>query len=180
MTGWTGCPTSLGPAGRARSPMIRSSRSLAWQIGMSQSAVSRIWRAFGLKRTALTRSRSARIRCSWTRSATSSACISSARESGRVVRGQEDRNPGPGPLGAGVAHAARRAERQNFDHIRHGTTSLFASLEFATGQVVSAVKRRHRHQEFLAFLSTIDKKVPADLDVHVVLDNPATHKTPAV
>jgi transposase len=71
-------------------------------------------------------------------------------------------------------------QRQTFDYVRHGTTSLFAALEVATGQVISAVKRRHRHQEFLAFLRTIDATVPADLAVHVILDNLSTHKTPAV
>ncbi len=71
-------------------------------------------------------------------------------------------------------------QRQSFDYIPHGTTSLFAALEIATGHVISAVKRRHRHQEFLAFLRTIDKTVPIGLDVHVILDDLSTHKTPAV
>ncbi len=74
----------------------------------------------------------------------------------------------------------RVPERQSFDYIRHGTTSLFAALEIATGRVISAVKRQHRHQEFLAFLRTIDRSVPAGLAVPVILDNYATYKTPAV
>jgi transposase len=70
--------------------------------------------------------------------------------------------------------------RQNFDYVRHGTTSLFAARELATGTVISALKRRHRHQQFLAFLRTIDRQTPAELDIHLILDNYATHKTPAV
>jgi transposase len=57
---------------------------------------------------------------------------------------------------------------------------LFAALDIATGKVVGQCHRRHRHQEFLRFLDRIDKEVPAELDVHLVLDNYATHKTPKV
>ncbi|MFI6763787.1 IS630 family transposase, partial [Micromonospora sp. NPDC050417] len=70
--------------------------------------------------------------------------------------------------------------RQSFDYVRHGTTSLFAALELTTGTVISSLKRQHRHQEFLAFLRTIDRQTPTDLDIHLILDNYATHKTPAV
>ena len=66
------------------------------------------------------------------------------------------------------------------DYVRHGTTSLFAALDLASGKVIAQHYRRHRHQEFLRFLKLIDRAVPADLDVHLVLDNYATHKTPAV
>ena len=61
-------------------------------------------------------------------------------------------------------------------YIRHGTTTLFAALDIATGRVIAQCKKRHRHQDFLAFLSLIDREVPADLDVHLVIDNYATHK----
>ena len=74
------------------------------------------------------------------------------------------------PMGMGYV------EGVTHDYIRHGTTTLFAALDVATGQVLAQCSRRHRHQEFLRFLNHIDKSVPADLDVHLVVDNYATHK----
>ncbi len=62
------------------------------------------------------------------------------------------------------------------DYVRHGTTRLFAALDIANGQVVTQNRPRHRHQEFLGFLRRIDKNVPEELEVHVVLDNYSTHK----
>ncbi len=70
-------------------------------------------------------------------------------------------------------------ERRTHDYKRHGTTTLFAALEIATGQVTAAVKPRHRHQEFLAFLRQLDRTYP-DQELHLVMDNYATHKTPEV
>ena len=70
--------------------------------------------------------------------------------------------------------------RASHDYVRHGTSSLYAALDLATGQVIGSLHARHRSQEFLAFLKKIDAEVPADLDCHVVLDNASTHKTPAV
>jgi len=64
--------------------------------------------------------------------------------------------------------------------VGNGTSSLFAALDVASGKVISQVHRRHRHQEFLKFLRTIDGTVPAELDVHLVCDNDATHNTPAI
>ena len=66
------------------------------------------------------------------------------------------------------------------DYTRHGTTSLFAALDVAAGIGIGQCHRRHRHQEFLRFLDRIEREVPADLDIHIVLDNYATHKTPKV
>jgi len=66
------------------------------------------------------------------------------------------------------------------DYKRHGTTSLFAALNVATGDVIGQLKRRHRSAEFLQFLNTIDGSVPTDLDVHLIMDNYGTHKTDAV
>ena len=71
------------------------------------------------------------------------------------------------------------AERQTYDYKRHGTTTLFAALEIATGHVTAAVKPKHRHQEFLSFLRQLDRAYP-DQDLHLVMDNYATHKTPEV
>ena len=71
-------------------------------------------------------------------------------------------------------------ERRTHDYARHGITSLFAAFNTADGTVISQLHRRHRAVEFKKFLVAIDKAVPADLDVHLVCDNLATHKTPAV
>jgi len=68
-------------------------------------------------------------------------------------------------------------ERRTHDYKRHGTTSLFAALDLKTGRVIGQLHRRHRSQEFRGFLDTIETNVPADLDVHIVLDNYGTHKT---
>ncbi len=72
------------------------------------------------------------------------------------------------------------AERRTHTYVRHGTTSLFAALNIATGFVIGKCYRRHRAREFLAFLKEIDTRVPAGLAIHIVLDNYATHKTAAV
>ncbi len=74
------------------------------------------------------------------------------------------------PLGLGYV------EGVTHDYIRHGTTTLFAALDVATGNVLTQCKRRHRHQEFLGFLRHIDRNVPTELDVHLIVDNYATHK----
>lgn len=71
-------------------------------------------------------------------------------------------------------------ERRSHDYVRHGTTSLFAALDVKTGNVIGECRPRHRAVEFRKFLDTIDAAVPADLDVHLVLDNLSTHKAPAV
>jgi transposase len=71
-------------------------------------------------------------------------------------------------------------ERRSHDYVRHGTSSLFAAFNIADGTVISALHRRHRAVEFRKFLVAIDKAVPAELDVHLVCDNLATHKTPAI
>ena len=74
------------------------------------------------------------------------------------------------PMGLGYV------EGVTHDYVRHGTRTLFAALDVATGEVLAQCKRRHRHQEFLAFLRHIDESVPAHLDIHLVVDNYATHK----
>ena len=74
------------------------------------------------------------------------------------------------PMGLGYV------EGVTHDYVRHGTTTLFAALDVANGEVITQCRARHRHQEFLAFLRHIDASVPRDLDVHLVIDNYATHK----
>ena len=70
-----------------------------------------------------------------------------------------------------------QAERRTNDYFRHGTTSLFAALDVKTGKIIGECHRRHRSVEFRKFLDCIDKEVPPELDVHLVVDNYATHKT---
>jgi len=74
------------------------------------------------------------------------------------------------PMGLGYVEGVTHG------YVRHGTTTLFAALDVATGEVLAQCKRRHRHQEFLAFLRHIDQNVPESLDVHLIVDNYATHK----
>ena len=73
-----------------------------------------------------------------------------------------------------------QVERRTHDYMHHGTTTLFAALDIATGEVIGQCFPRHRSREFLKFLRTLEVQVPDDLDVHLVMDNYATHKTPAV
>jgi putative transposase len=78
------------------------------------------------------------------------------------------------PMGLGYV------EGVTHDYMRHGTTTLFAALDIATGQVITRCKNRHRHQEYLSFLQHVHANVPQDLDIHLVVDNYSTHKHQAV
>jgi transposase len=78
------------------------------------------------------------------------------------------------PIGLGYA------EGVTHDYFRHGTVTLFAALDIATGGVISQCKPRHRHQEFLSFLKHLDHNTPAAMDLHLIADNYATHKHPQV
>ena len=83
------------------------------------------------------------------------------------------------PMGLGQMGPGQ-AERRTHDYVRHGTTSLFAALDTRTGKVIGQCHRRHRAVEFRKFLDTIEAQVPADLDVHLIVDNYATHQTALV
>jgi transposase len=158
-----------------------STRSMAKAVGLNQTAVSRIWRAFGLK---------PHLVDSWKLS-TDPLFIDKVRdivglylnppEAAVVLAVDEksqmqalDRTAPMLPMMPGVPG------RVTHDYVRHGTTSLFAALDVATGKVIGQTQRKHRHQEFLRFLRTVDAATPPDLDLHLVLDNYATHKTPAI
>ena len=78
------------------------------------------------------------------------------------------------PMGLGYV------EGVTHDYFRHGTTTLFAALDVSTGSVIADCKPRHRHQEFLSFLKKIDKSVPSNLEIHVIVDNYGPHKHPKV
>ena len=73
-----------------------------------------------------------------------------------------------------------RAQTMTHDYKRHGTTTLFAALDVLTGKVIGSCMPRHRHEEFVKFLKTVDKEVPKGLAIHMILDNYATHKHPDV
>jgi transposase len=158
-----------------------STRSMATATGMSQSAVSRIWRAFGLKPHAV---------ATWKLS-TDPLFVDKVRdvvglymappENALVLAVDEksqmqalDRTAPILPMMPGTP------ARMTHTYVRHGTTSLFAALDLRSASVIAAHYRRHRHQEFLRFLKLIDAAVPKDLDLHLVLDNYATHKAPKV
>src|SRR5436305_5925188 len=158
-----------------------STRSMASATGMSQSAVSRIWRAFGLKPHAIE---------TWKLS-TDPQFVDKVRdvvglylappENALVLAVDEksqmqaiDRTAPILPI------MPTTPARMTHDYVRHGTTSLFAAFDISSGSVIAQHYRRHRHQEFLRFLKLIDAAVPQDLDLHLVLDNYATHKTPKV
>jgi transposase len=158
-----------------------STRSMATAAGLNQTAVSRIWRAFGLK---------PHLVQTWKLS-TDPQFIDKVRDvvglyldppdKALVLAVDEksqmqalDRTAPVLPMMPAVPG------RQTHDYVRHGTTSLFAALDIATGKVIGAHLHRHRHQEFLRFLKTIDKATPAELDLHLICDNYATHKTPEV
>lgn len=149
--------------------------------GMSQSAVSRIWRAFGLKPHRQETFKLSKDPLFIDKVRDIVGLYLSPPERALVLCVDEksqiqalDRTQPLLPLRPGFA------ERRTHDYVRHGTTSLFAALDVKTGKVVGELHRRHRAQEFRQFLQTIDKATPSELDLHLVLDNLATHKTPAV
>ena len=92
------------------------------------------------------------------------------------MRGREESDPGIGTKSALVALGLGYVEGVTHDDKRHGTTTLFAALDTATGEVLTQCKPRQRHQEFLQFLHHIEDNVPHDLDVHLIVDNYSTHK----
>jgi len=159
-----------------------STRSLAAEVGLSQTAVVRIWHSFGLQPH-----RSETFKLS-----TDPYLVEKVRDIvGLYVNPPQhaivlcvdeksqmqalDRTQPILPLRPGLP------EQRTNDYERHGTTSLFAALDIATGKVIGKCHRRHRHQEFLKFMRTVDASVPADAgEIHLVLDNYGTHKTPAV
>jgi transposase len=158
-----------------------STRSLAAELGMSQSAVSRIWRAFGLQ---------PHRQDSWKLSKDpqfvdkvrdvvglyldppEAAVVLCVDEKSQIQA--LDRTAPVLPMLPGTP------ARASHDYVRAGTSSLYAALDINSGQVISSLHARHRAIEFKKFLQEINRQVPAEYAVHVVLDNASTHKTPAV
>jgi len=157
-----------------------STRLMVRRCGMSQSAISRIWRAFALQPH---------------RSETFKLSRDPFIEKVRDIVGLY-LDPPERALGLGVDEKAQiqaldrtqpllplrpsQVERRTHDYARHGTTSLFAALDLKTGRVTGECHRRHRSIEFRQFLDTVDQAVPPALDVHLILDNYGTHKTPLI
>ncbi len=96
------------------------------------------------------------------------------------MRRREEPDPGTGSHAAHPAAGPWHPERCTHDYERHGTTTLFAALDIATGRVIGELHRRHRSREFLKFLRTIDANVPPELDVHLVMDNYGTYMTATI
>ena len=158
-----------------------STRSLARKCGMSQSAVSRIWRAFALQphrseTFKLSRDplfvEKVRDIVGLYLNPPDRALVLCVDEKAQIQA--LDRTQPLLPMRPG------QVERRTHDYERHGTTSLFAALDLASGRVVGECHRRHRGIEFRKFLDTLDEAVPAPLDVHLILDNYGTHKTPLI
>jgi transposase len=158
-----------------------STRSMAQVTGMSQTAISRIWRAFGLKPHQTESFKlspdpqfidKVRDIVGLYLNPPDAAVVLCVDEKSQIQA--LDRSAPVLPLMPGVA------ERRTHDYVRNGTTNLYAALDVASGQVIADMTARHRAEEFRRFLNLIDKSVPAHLDVHVVLDNSSTHKTPSI
>ncbi len=158
-----------------------SVREMAKATGMSRMAINRIWRAFGLQphRTETFKLSPDPQLIEKVRDIVGlyfdppqHAVVLSVDEKTQIQA--LDRTQPLLPMRPG------QVERRTHDYKRHGTTSLFAALEVATGKVISQLHHRQRSVEFRKFLDTIDAQVPQELDVHLILDNSSTHKSPPI
>jgi len=158
-----------------------STRAMARRCGLSQTAVSRIWRAFSLrphrvKTFKLSKDplfiEKVRDIVGLYLNPPDKALVLCVDEKAQIQA--LDRTQPLLPMRPG------QIERRTHDYTRHGTTSLFAALNVTTGKVIGEFHQRHRAREFRTFLDTIEAAVPASLDVHVILDNYGTHKTPLI
>jgi transposase len=158
-----------------------STRSMAAEVGLNQTAVHRIWKAFGLqphRQDAWKLSRDpqfiekVRDVVGLYLNPPERAVVLCVDEKSQIQA--LDRTAPILPMLPGVP------ERATHDYKRSGTSSLYAALDITSGQVIGRLHSRHRAIEFKQFLQTLDRAVPAELDVHVVLDNSSTHKTPAI
>jgi putative transposase len=152
-------------------------RSIAKQTQLSKSTVQRIWRAFNLqphrqKHFTLSTDpyfvEKVRDIVGLYLNPPDKAMVLCVDEKSQIQA--LDRTQPVLPMGLGYL------EGVTHQYVRHGTTTLFAALDLATGKVIAQCKKRHRHQEFLQFLKHIDAQVPRQLDIHLVVDNYATHK----
>jgi transposase len=158
-----------------------STRSLAKRCGLSQSAVSRIWRAFALQPHRAETFQLSKDPLFIEKVRDIVGLYLNPPDKALVLCVDEktqiqalDRSQPLLPMRPG------QAERRTHDYVRHGTTSLFAALEVKSGRIVGDFHVRHRSVEFRKFLDRIEAEVPGALDVHLVLDNYGTHKTPII
>lgn len=158
-----------------------STRSMDAEVGLSQTSISKIWRAFGLKPHATEDFKLSPNPQFIDKVRDVVGLYLNPPEAAVVLRVDEktqvqalDRTAPVLPLLPGVP------ERRTHHYKRNGTTNLCAALNVASGQVITSMTAQHRAEEFRRFLNLIDKQVPEGLDVHVVLDNVSTHKTPAI
>ncbi len=158
-----------------------STRSMAREVGLTQSAVHRIWKAFGLqphRQDTWKLSRDplfvAKVRdvVGLYLNPPERAVVLCVDEKSQIQA--LDRTAPILPMLPGTP------ERATHDYRRSGTSSLYAALDITTGKIIGALHSRHRAIEFKKFLATIDREVPDDLTIHLVLDNSSTHKTPAI
>ena len=154
---------------------------MARKMGMSPTAIGRIWRAFGLqphRQETFKLSTDAlfvdKVRdiVGLYMSPPVNAVVLCVDEKSQIQA--LDRTQPILPMTVGLP------ERRTHDYMRHGTTTLFAAYDIATGRVIGQTHRRHRASEFAKFLRTIEAQVPRALDVHLVMDNYSTHKTVAI
>lgn len=155
-----------------------STRSMASASGLSQTAVARIWRAFGLQPHRAETFKLSKDPLFVEKVRDIVGLYLNPPERALVLCVDEktqiqalDRTQPILPMRPG------QAERRSHDYTRHGTTTLFAALDVASGEIIGECHRRHRAVEFRRFLDRIDSEVPEDLDIHIVLDNYGTHKT---
>jgi transposase len=158
-----------------------SIRSMAQACGLSRSTVNRIWRAFALQphRTETFKLSKDPLFIEKVRDIVGlylhppeRALVLCVDEKSQIQA--LDRTQPLLPMRPG------QVERRTHDYVRHGTTSLFAALDAKSGKIIGQLHRRHRAREFRQFLDTIDAAVPAELDLHLILDNYGTHKTPMI
>jgi transposase len=158
-----------------------STNSLAKHLGVSPSMVGRVWRANGLK-PHLARTFKVSNDPQFAEKLVDVVglylnpperalvlCVDEKSQIQALDRTQ-----------AGLPIKKGRCGTMTHDHVRHGTTTLLAALEVAEGKLIGTCMPRHRHQEFIQFLRLLDRQTPADLDLHLIVDNYATHKHPKV
>jgi len=158
-----------------------STRSMAKATGLNQTAISRIWRAFALQPHRSESYKLSRDPLFIDKVRDIVGLYLNPPERALVLcvdeKSQIQALERTSPL---LPMRPGQAERRAHDYMRHGTTSLFAALNTKTGNVIGQMHRRHRSEEFRKFLDTIENNVPQGLDVHLVMDNYATHKTAAI
>ena len=158
-----------------------STRSMARTAGLSQTAISRIWRAFALRPH----------RADTFKLSRDPQFVEKVRDIVGLYLAPPDRAlvlcvdektqiQARQPTAPVLPMQPGAVEQRTHDYVRHGTTDLFAALDVRAGTVIAEVHRRHRSVEFRRFLDTIDRQTSPELDVHLVLDNSATHKTASI